>query len=1136
MDKNAIKKYAVWARTELITRVSQRAEKYDITAEADANASSVNGVLLSDAEKKQRKALIEQVRQKGFDQVMEEVAYTWFNRFIALRFMEVNGYLPSHIRVFTDENNNFKPQILAEAIHLELDGLDMEKVYEMKSNNENDELYKYLIITQCNELNKILPGMFQKISDYTELLFPDNVLREGSVLEQIVAMIPEDNWKDQVQIIGWLYQYYNIEPKEKVFNELKKKKKIGKYDIPAATQLFTPDWIVRYMVDNSLGRSWIESRQDSKLSEQLAYFVPSDDKQYTDKHDDVNPEHLTCIDPCMGSGHVLDYIFDVLIMIYEEYGFSSKDAVLKIVNNNIFGIDIDKRATQLAYFSIMMKARSYDRRFFNKGCQPNIVCISESNEIDDSVVEKFASNNRELYSEVIKLLTAFKDAQNYGSLIVPNGINLDMLNNRLCELEEEIDIIAISAVNALKPMINMARVLNNKYSVVVTNPPYMSLAGTNPNLNKYLKNNYEDSKTDLYAAFIERCINFAKKDGFVSMITQQGWMFISSFEKLREKISEIPIVNMAHLGSRAFDEIGGEVVQTTSFVLRKCKDTESKGTYIRLVDASGEDEKKELFLSKQNRFIKNKKEFERIPGSPIVYWLDEDFIRNFQQMKSLSELADVKNGLGTMDNNRFLRFWYEVDINNINFVAANREEFQQSSKKWAPYNKGGISKKWYGNREYIVNWKNDGAEIRELAKNATGGRIVSVEFYFRESISWSYLSQSNFAARYFPTGTMFDSIGTSCFPKDGNIFGYLGVLNSKAVKSYLEVLAPTLAYNPGSVGKLPIFDNIPYEIAELSKRNVELTKQLWDSDEISFDFKKHPLLNGKKLLKEAYVSFTQWWNEIVSEIRKNESRIDEICIDKYGLSKVNTSPEEEMCIEVPSEKEMVISLVSYSVGCMFGRYSLDNDGICYAGGLLDNNRYIKFACDKDNIIPITDDEYFQDDIVSKFIEFISTCFGEETLKENLSYIASALQISESPAEAIRQYFNNSFYSDHLKKYLKSPIYWMVDSGKKNGFKCLFYIHRYRPDTIARVRTDYVHELQSRYKTRLEGLEKQMNDASGSLKIKLSKQKKHLEEQSEEVHSFEEKVHHLADQMIEIDLDDGVKKNYTKLETILSKIK
>ena len=686
MDKNAIKKYAAWARKELIARVTQKAEQYEITEKktTPADADSIGGRVLTAAEKKQRQALIAKINQEGFEQVMEEVAYTWFNRFTALRFMEVNNYLPSHTRVFTNENGEFKPQILADAIQLDLEGLDMDKVFELKDANKTEELYKYLLITQCNALSGILPRMFQRLSDYTELLLPDYLLREGSVIEQMIALISEEDWTDQVQIIGWLYQYYNSEKKDDVFAALKKNVKITKENIPAATQLFTPDWIVRYMVENSLGRLWLEGHPDVKEQflpteeEQSAYADGNRDPEDTKWHyyleeanqepevqaqlDEIRkeyaaltPDQLKVIDPCSGSGHILAYMFDVLMKIYESYGYTAREAVASIVENNLYGLDIDERAAQLAYFAVMMKARQYDRRFFSRGIQPHVYAIVESNYVDQFAVDYFCNGDAKLKAAMDAVLSELHDAKEYGSILTVTPQDWSALYDRFAEIMEDINMSRETALKELLPLVQVAEALAQKYDAVVTNPPYMGSSGMSVKLSDFVKKNYPDSKSDLFAVFIEKCGQMVKRNGYQAMITQHAWMFLSSFEKLRTKLLQTDIVNMAHLGARAFEEIGGEVVQTTSFVLRKSHITEYKGIYYRLIEPTSQQGKEDMFLLRKNNYIAIQDNFKRIPGKLIAYQLSNTVFQIFEHAHTMGSVGNARQGLGTSDNNLFLR-------------------------------------------------------------------------------------------------------------------------------------------------------------------------------------------------------------------------------------------------------------------------------------------------------------------------------------------------------------------------------------------------------------------------------------------------------------------------------------------------
>ena len=1173
MNKNAIKKFATESRRELISRVSQRALKYGISDQevGNPNDDSVNGHLLSSTEKKQRAALIAQIKEKGYEQVMEEVAYTWFNRFSALRFMEVNGYLPTRVRVFTDENNAFKPQILTEAIHMELDGLDMENVYVYKEANDNDELYKYLLITQCNALNSVLPGMFQKISDYTELLFPDNLLREGSVIQQMIELIPEDDWKDQVQIIGWLYQYYNSEKKDDVFAALKKNVKITKENIPAATQLFTPDWIVRYMVENSLGRLWVEGHPNDELKSQWKYYLEEAEQEpdvqaqlasIREEYKALKPEDILCIDPCSGSGHILVYMFDVLVQIYEAYGVDTRTAVASIVENNIYGLDIDDRAAQLAYFSVMMKACQYDKRFLRRKVQPHVYAIVESNHVDPNAVDYFCNGDTKLKEAMDTIISELHDAKEYGSILTVTPQDWSALYDRFAEIVEDINISREAALRELLPLVQVAEALSQKYDTVVTNPPYRALADCSNKLNDYVKKDYPDSKSDLFAVFIESCSKMTKKVGYQAMITQHAWMFLSGFIKLRAKLQSTDIINMAHLGPRAFEEISGEVVQTTSFVMRKSNIIKYLGTYVRLVKANSQDAKEEMFLSGINRFHTSKITFTRIPEEPIVYWLPEKALLPYNNAAVLlGDVAAPCAGLATGDNNTFQRYWYEVVFKNIGFGVQDVSETEHRTEKWYPCNSSGDFRKWYTDNLMVVNWQHNGKEIKNF-RNAAGklaARPQNTVRYFKEGLTWNKLSTSRFAVKYKAPGFVFDDTSRSAFPHDLDLLPYyIGSLCSCVTFSYLQALDPTMSFTNGDLVRIPMVvdERKKDTVTKLVKECIEYSKTDWDSFEISWDFKEHPLLRNKPFtakemeedlnhnihdMNQMSEAYRRWENECYlrfTELKKNEEELNRIFIDIYGLQDELTPEVEDKDVTVRKVDlgRDIRSFISYAVGCMFGRYSLDEDGLAYAGGEWDNSKYKTFKADKDNIIPISDDEYFEDDIVGRFVEFVKVVYGEDTLEENLKFIADAIGGKGQPKEVIRNYFMNGFYADHCRTYQKRPIYWMFDSGKKNGFKALIYMHRYQPDTIARIRTDYVHEQQARYRTAIADLETRIANASTSERVKLNKQLKTLNDQAMEIHEYEEKIHHLADQMISIDLDNGVKKNYEIFKDVLAKIK
>ena len=1192
MNKNAIKKYAVWARRELIDRVSKKAMRYGIAPEipADPEADSIDGRLLSDVEKQQRAALIEKVAAHGYEQTMEEAAYTWFNRFAALRFMEVNGYLPSHVRVFTNDAGEFKPQILAEAIHLDLPGLDKEKVYALKEGNDEEALFRYLIIVQCNALNEILPGMFQRLEDFTELLLPDHLLREGSVIERLVKQgdagsIPEEDWRDQVQIIGWLYQYYNTEPKDKVFADLKKNIKVTKEKIPAATQLFTPDWIVRYMVENSLGRLWLEGHPNENLQGEWKYYLPeaeqeeSVQKQLAEMRKEyakLKPEDIRCIDPCMGSGHILCYMFDVLVKIYEDYGYTAREAAASIVQNNLYGLDIDDRAAQLAYFAVMMKARQYDRRFFSRGIQPNVMAIEESNGLKtwaetagDSLVAGQLTFEEDFIRMTGYLIETFQDAKEYGSMLTVQADRYDALMDFIEKAKQQAGNLLFRAwidevERRILPLIRQAKWLSAKYDVVVTNPPYMGARNMSAKLSAFAKKNYPDTKSDLFSCCMVCFTKFTKLHGYIGFLTPYVWMFISSYEKLRKyMIDEKTIVTLIQFEYSAFEEA---TVPICTFVLQNSH-IDKKSPYLRLTDYCGGMEVQRLktleAIETQDKslyFEAYARNFEKIPGMPIAYWVSDDFIGVYERYKLLKAIAPPRTGMTTGDNGQFVRLWHEVSCDKVCFHAQSADEGIRSKKKWFPYSKGGGFKKWYGYNECLVNWENGGNAIKTNNK-LNGKKAASVrseDLYFKPLITYSAVTSSSFSCRLVIDGNIFDSGGSAIYAdNDYTRKNILGVLNSKIGQFYLNVYNPTINYQPGDVARIVIIENqrvIPY-----IDSNILVAKQDWDAFETSWDFQSHPLApvaherreqlsygihsaerkKSVSLLADRYTYWEQACNDRFSTLKKNEEELNRIFIDIYGLADELTPEVEDKDVTVRRADlpRDIRSLISYAVGCMFGRYSLDTPGLAYAGGAWDASKYRTFLPDEDAILPICDDEYFDDDIVGRFVDFIATVFGRDTLEENLQFVADALGGRGSSREVIRSYFLTGFYADHVKTYQKRPIYWLFDSGKKNGFKCLVYMHRYRPDTIARIRTDYVHEQQSRYRTAMEELEQSKDNAATTAeRVKMGKKLAAVEAQATELREYEEKIHHLADQMIAIDLDDGVKHNYAIFKDVLAKIK
>lgn len=1162
MDKNAIKKYAIWARRELIARVSQRAALYEITADGygNADAVSVHGRILSLEERNQRKALIAQIQQKGFEQVMEEIAYTWFNRFSALRFMEVNGYLPSHVRVFTDEENNFKPQIMTEAIHLEMEGLDLQKVFAYKDANDDDGLFKYLIITQCNALSSILPGMFQKISDYTELLFPDNLLREGGVVEQMVSMIPEVDFninseEGQIEIIGWLYQYYISEKHNEVVDPLHGKV-VQKEEVPAATQLFTTDWVVRYLIDNSVGRYWIERNPNSSLADKLTYFVKPKNGEIKYVYETVTPQELSTFDPCVGSGHFLVYAFDVLMEIYKEYGYSEHEAAAEIVKNNLYGLDIDGRAVQLAYFAVMMKARQYDKRFFTHGIQPNIYEITESNTADRTSIDYFCSSDSVLKNDIEVLLDTLKDAREYGSILQIPAVDFVRINERFAQLSEDISMYNTYLLSDFRKLIRPAEIMSGKYAVVATNPPYLNKYDLK--LKKYILDYFRPYSGDLFSVFVYRNFDFCVDNGYTGFMTPFVWLFLNTYEELRDFIIKNKAIStLVQMEYSAYEEA---TVPICSFVIKNGIEN-TNGCYFRLTAFRGgmEVQRQKVLEAQKDKecgyyFETSIHNYELIPGIPISYWGSDIAVGNYTKFESVGKKAFVKKGMFTGQNDLFFRYWYEVNFPSIEFGISDASEV--GFRHYVPMNSGGSYRRWYGNRNSVIKFDKEHYDIITTNK---GHR--NPQFYFKKAAPWTKITSGKFSMRLSEKGFINNDASMAAFEKDVPLETIVGLMNSVVAQHYLSLVNESLNYTSGNVASVPFAlsnDAIGTVFARV-KECVAESKIDWDAFETSWDFRSHPLtpmayeyqeqlsvvMNSEErkksviMLSECYIRWEQECEKRFSELKKNEEELNRVLIDIYGL-KDELKPEiddKDVTVRKADVQRDIRSLLSYAVGCMFGRYSLDVPGLVYAGGTWDASKYTSFQPDTDAIIPICDDEYFNDDIVSRFVNFVEVVYGKATLEENLKFIADALGGTGTSREIIRNYFINSFYADHLKVYQKRPIYWLFDSGKKNGFKCLVYMHRYQPDTIARIRTDYVHEQQSRYRTAMADLQNRIDSAATtSERVKLTKKLKTVREQDEELRIYEEKIHHLADQMISIDLDDGVKVNYAKFQDVLAKIK
>ncbi|MFV0504530.1 MAG: BREX-1 system adenine-specific DNA-methyltransferase PglX [Lachnospirales bacterium] len=1144
MNKLAIQKFAVEARRDLLRQVKQQAYNYEIDEDGygDENAKSVRGIVLTDEKVSQRKALINKIKKIGYEKVMDTVAYTWFNRFIALRYMEVNDFLPSRIRVLSNDNGEFKPDILTRALEVDFAGINKDLVIELKSDpTKEEDLYRYLFLAQCNALNNELPYMFEKIGSYTELLLPLKILNDESVIARLVNDIDEMDFTEAVEIVGWLFQYYNTERKNEVINIYKGT--IKKDDIPSATQLFTTNWVVKYMVDNSLGRYWIERNPQSNLKNKLDFFVmpKNDEIQYIDE--EIKPEDLTFFDPCMGSGHILVYAFEVLIEIYKECGYSERESAKLIVEKNLYGIDIDDRAYELAYFAVMMKARSYDRRFLTRNIEPNVVAIQETNNLDETGYLDLDINIDEYTKNcVLDMLTLFKYAKEVGSLVTVENIDFKCIENFINSIE------SMSSNNLflmgwykkyqliIKSLIKQSEILCNKYNIVCTNPPYLNkMEGE---LKSFVTKNYKDYSNDLFSVFIYKNFQYCKENGYSAFMTPFVWMFIKSYEKLRDYILENKsITTLVQMEYSAFEEA---TVPICSFVLKKSRET-TKGLYFRLEEFKGgmEVQKVKVLEGIKNKdcgyfYESSQGNFSKIPGSPIAYWVSEKMFYVFDNSKKLGEIALPKQGLATADNNRFLRMWNEVNNNNICYNAKNVENSVESKKKWFPYNKGGKFRKWYGNNDFIINWENDGEAIRDFKNSVTR----NTRFYFDQCISWSLISSSSTAFRYKPHGFIFDVAGMSCFTEPKMIKYLLGLNNTKLVNEILKILAPTINYQVGDIANIPVIYSKENEadINNIVDENMSISKTDWDSFETSWDFKSHPLLKGETIA-QGYKNWEKECTNRFNQLKANEEELNKIFIEIYGLQDELTPEvaDKDVTVSLADLQRDIKSFISYGVGCIFGRYSLDVEGLAFAGGDFDLNMYYRFKPDKDNVVPICDDEYFNDDIVNRFVDFVKIIYSEDTLEENLDFIADALnKKGDNPRQVIRNYFLNDFYKDHLKTYQKRPIYWLFDSGKKNGFKGLIYIHRYKKDLMARVRIDYVHEQQERYISQLKIIEDELLSASQREKSRLNKLEKKFKDQVIEVKAYEENIKHLADLQIIIDLDDGVVNNYNLFSDILAK--
>lgn len=1183
MDKNKIKSFAIWSRRNLIKQVSEKANRIGIYEDKIVEATAVQGGFKLEGKdeifplsKSHRDALVSQVKEKGFEQVMEEIAYTWFNRFMGLRYMEVNDYLPSGIRILSSEDKEKKePDVLTKVSEiideLELNANEIYDLLDTGSTLDREKAYRIILVKQCNELGKIIPQMFEKISDYTELLLPDNLLEEGSVIRKMVEDIEESDWLEEVEIIGWMYQYYISEKHDEVVGI--NTGNIKKNDIPAATQLFTPKWIVKYMIDNSLGKLWIDNNRNSSLKSELEFYLEKNMFIDDDKCNSLNPENIKLLDNAMGSGHILVYAFDVFYKMYIEAGYSERDIPKKILENNLFGIDIDDRAEQLATFALIMKARHYNRRLFREieknKINLNLISIKESTGLSEEDINYFVNGNEYLKTQVKILLDNFKNAKEFGSIINLDNIDINLIEERVKELENVnyenlLDINSYENIKVyLKPIIKQYKIMSFKYDVVATNPPYMG--NYDKELKKFIIDNYSDFKKDLFSVFIRKNFEYSKSDGYLAFMTPMVWMFIKTFEKLREYIiNNKSISSLIELEYSGYEEA---TVPICTFILKNTNEN-SRGTYIKLSEFKGaKNQPIKVLEAIENigckyRYTFQRDDFKYIDGMPIAYWSTDRIKEVFKSSNALSSIAEPKQGLATGDNDRFLKLWYEVYIDKLS-INNDRDVFNEKGYKWVPCNKGGAFRRWYGNNLVVANWHNDGAEM----KSFKGSVIRNERYYFSEGLTWSTLTSSLLSMRYSPKGFIFETKGSVLFPIDKKHIWYLlGLLNSKIVTNLIKMISPTIDYHEGPLGKLPITIKSDEKVDNLVKTNISISKQEWDYFENSWDFKMHPLLkfldkNDSYKIESAFINWRTKCEENFEQLKYNEEELNRIFIDIYGLQDELTPDVEDKDITIrKADRERDIkSFISYVVGCMFGRYSIDSEGLIYAGGdfndkwnfesskvrkiekdedgniISDSWIDSRFMPDKDNIIPITEDEYFEDDIVSRFIEFVRTVYGNDTLEENLDFIADSIgrKASETARQAIRRYFIKDFYKDHLKVYQKRPIYWMFESGKNDGFKCLIYMHRYNEQTVAKVRTDYLHTLQRKYEAEINRLQLVVDSEEYTAKDRTAAKKKidRISKQIEECREYDQVVAYLANEKISIDLDDGVKVNYAKFQNI-----
>ena len=1177
MNKTAIKNFAIWARNKLIADVRYQAGLIGITENGISNklpqsvamtefydiGTDTPYQITGDAIK-QRDNLVRLLNNKAsesnyktaYKYILEEVAYSWFNRLIAIRFMEVNDYLPGHIRVLSSESDGkLEPDIVSDPFNsnLSFSQQEVSSITEMKQNNNLDGLFKVLFIKTCNSLNSILPGLFEKTDDYTELLLNLSIVDQDGLVSRLIHDIPEEDFDvshgGQVEIIGWLYQYYNTEPKNEAFA---KTGKTTKDEIPAVTQLFTPDWIVRYMVENSLGRLWIDGHPNNRLRETWKYYLDEAEQKpevqdqlemMHKEHAKLAPEDIKLIDPCMGSGHILVYAFDVLMQIYESSGYSKRDAAIMILENNIYGLDIDDRAYQLAYFAVMMKARQYNRRVFTENVKCHVYSIQESNGITTASLHDMGVDLAEdeydaAVNQMMRLIEEFHDAKEYGTILNITPCDWDLLRRfAIPGSETGKGQIALDmhgehvAAERLQNLIDIAEVMSLKYDIAVTNPPYMA---PTPKQKAFVEKDYPNSKADLYAVFMEKSLLMLKKTGFVSMVVQQTFLSNPSFMKLRDNVINNKILNLIQIGFNSFPELNSKIALAAALTMRAVSFNYYKAKFLDLnTNYPPSSDKDAAFISERGKpYVVMNEDFINVPNHAIAYSFSKKVLDAF----SCSRIENyvVSDGqTKTGDNDSYIRNTWEISFDAIG-----------KGRKWSLVAKGGDSRKWYGNISNVIDWS-DIARIHYKEDHVA--RIAPEYIWYRPGICWNHISTSKgFAVRLLTDNCLFETASPAVLVDEPEtLLLIMSFLNTPITRMMMEKLSPGVCKNVGDVTELPLIassQNKNESICDKTRECITYSKDDWDSFEISIDFAIHPLLGGNtmgRLIADKYKEWEDECNERFNQLKANEEEINRIFIDIYGLQDELTPEVEDKDVTVRKAdlKRDIKSLLSYAVGCMFGRYSLDVEGLAYAGGEWDESKYQSFIPDKDNVIPITDEEYLEDDIVARLVAWLKVVYGEDTLEQNLDFIANALgNKGDSSRAVIRNYFLNDFFNDHCQTYSvtgsgKRPIYWLFDSGKQNGFKALIYLHRYNADTIGNLRVDYLHRIQRIYESEIARMQDTIDNSTNNRDIaQATKRKEKLTKQLKECREYDEKIGHLALSRIELDLDDGVKVNYKKLQT------